>query len=238
MEIDALKQAGLTKNQAIIYVTLLKLGETSAQQIIRESKLHRSRVYDSLDALENQGIVSSVTKDFKKYFQAISPEKLVDFIDEKKEALKRAIPELMQLKGTKKEKVNASLYAGPTGLKAIHLEMLKEGKNIYVMGAKGIIFSEFPYFIPNFSREMKKQKLKMYCLFDTKKASEKSSSYSFIRGKVLPKGYDTESVVNIFGSKVAIVLWKEKNPTAFLIDSKEIALSFTKWFNFMWKNSK
>ena len=38
--------------------------------------------------------------------------------------------------------------------------MLKEGKDVYVLGAKGLIFTEMPYFIPNFENERIKKKIK------------------------------------------------------------------------------
>jgi len=44
--------------------------------------------------------------------------------------------------------------------------------------------------------------------------------------------------VNIFGDKVAIVLWKEKHPSGFMIDNTDIAKSFKKWFDLIWKISK
>lgn len=53
---------------------------------------------------------------------------------------------------------------------------------------------------------------------------------------VFPKGFDSNGVVNIFGNKVAIVLWKEKYPSAFIIENKEIADSFRKWFNLIYKS--
>ncbi len=233
-----LEQIGLTSNQSKIYLALLKLGEASAHQIMKESGLHRSRVYDGLENLEKKGIVSSVVRDFTHYFQAVEPEKLLDFVEEKKEALRQSLPELKQLQGLKKEEINASVYKGREGLKAIHLELLKENKDIFVLGAKGLIFSEFPYFIPNFEREMKKRRIKMICLFDDKNSQRRAKEYSFVRGEVLPKNYDSNGVVNICGNKVITVLWEEKYPTAFMIDNKEIAVAYKKWFDLLWKNIK
>lgn len=238
METSSLEKAGLTKNQANIYISLLKLGEASAQQIMKESGMHRSRVYDSLEHLEKQGIVSSVVRDFKKYFQAIEPEKLLNYIEERKEALRQAIPQLKQLEGMKKEEIQGSVYKGQEGLKAIHYEMLKEGKDIQVLGAKGLIFSDMPYFIENFEKQRLKKKIKMICLWDNEHAKKRSEKQILVKGKLLPKGYESNGVVNIFGNKVATVLWKEKHPSAFLIDNKDIADSYRKWFDLIWNICK
>ena len=44
--------------------------------------------------------------------------------------------------------------------------------------------------------------------------------------------------INIFGNKVAIVLWKERFPTAFVIDNKSVADSFRKWSQLISKVSE
>ena len=232
-----LEQIGLTKNQSAVYLALLKLGSTTAQNIIKESGMHRSRVYDSLERLEDLGLVSYVVKDFKKYFQAANPEKLLDYLDEKKEIVNQILPELKKLEGMKKEVISASVYKGKEGIKTIHSEMLKEGKEVLVLGAKGMIFKELPYFIPNFEKERIKKKIKFKLIYDKKEVKEFEKNKvkrKLFEGKPFPEGFDSKSVVNIFGNKVAIVLWK-KYPSAFMIENKDVADSFRKWFEFMYK---
>ena len=239
MNISILEKIGLTKNQSAVYLSLLKLGSASAQNIIKESGLHRSQVYDSLEKLQNLGLVSYVVKDFKKYFQAAQPEKLIDYIEEKKEVINQIIPELKKLEGMKKEIIEASVYKGKEGIKTIHSEMLREGKEVYVLGAKGMIFKELPYFMPNFERERIKKKVKFKLLYDKKEFEEfekETIKRKFFEGKTLPSGFESGSVVNIFGNKVAIVLWKEY-PSAFMIENKDVADSFRKWFEFIYKKS-
>lgn len=238
---NSLEKLGLTKNQSVVYISLLKLGSTNAQNIIKESGMHRSRVYDSLEKLQQLGLVSFVVKDFKKYFQASKPEKLLDYIYEKKEIVNQILPELEKIEGLKKEEINASIYKGNEGLKTIHSDMLKEGKEVYVLGAKGMIFTELPYFIPNFERERIKKKIKFTLIYDkqeVKKFEKDIVKRTMFEGRVLPKGFESNGVINIFGNKVAIVLWKEKYPSAFMIESKDVADAFRKWFNFMYKKLK
>ena len=237
MDSTKLEKIGLTKNQSVVYISLLKLGSTNVQNIIKESGMHRSRVYDSLEKLQQLGLVSFVVKDFKKYFQAANPEKLLDYINEKREIVTQTLPELKNLEGMKKEEINASIYKGNEGLKTIHSEMLKEGKEVFVLGAKGMIFTELPYFIPNFERERIKKKIKFTLIYDkkeVKKYEKEIVKRKLFVGKPLPSGFESNGVVNIFGDKVAIVLWKEKYPSAFLIENKDIADSFRKWFKFIY----
>lgn len=232
MEIDitVLEKIGLTRNQATVYLSLLKLGSSSAQSIIKESAMHRSRVYDSLEKLEDLGLVSFVVKNFKKYFQAVSPEKLLDYIEEQKESIKQVLPQLKKLEGTQKEEINASIYKGKEGIKTILSMVLKEKQDFYIFGAKGLIFRKLKYFMPNFEKERTKRKIKFIRLFDNKERAIASLKDLLAEGKILPIEFGVSSIVWIFGSKVAILLWKEEYPTAFLIEKKEIADSFRKWF--------
>ncbi|MFT4303819.1 MAG: TrmB family transcriptional regulator [Candidatus Woesearchaeota archaeon] len=234
MNTKTLENIGLTRNQAEVYVTLLKLGSATAQQIIKESGIQRSPVYDALEKLRDKGLVSFVTKDFKKYFQAESPKALYGYLEEKKEEISQIMPQLEALEGMKKENINASIYKGKEGLKTIHYDMLKEGKQIDVIGGKGLIFSELKYYIPHWEKERIKKKMKWRILWDNKKIRDEVIKRKYVDGKVLPKGTETSSVVNIYGNKVAIFLWKEKYPTAFVIDNKDVADSFRKWFNLLY----
>ncbi|MFA6462329.1 MAG: helix-turn-helix domain-containing protein [Candidatus Woesearchaeota archaeon] len=235
MDTTHLEKLGLTRNESVVYISLLKLGSTSAQHLIKESELHRSRVYDALESLQRKGLASHVVKDFKKYFQAVDPSQLLKYLDEQKEHLKEILPELEGIKGMKKEEISATIYKGREGLKTIHSEMLREGKDVRVLGAKGLIFSELKYFMPNFERERIKKKMRWICLWDKKGVENRRKKDSFVKGKTLPSGSESNGVVNIFGDKVAIVLWKELYPTGFMIDNKDIADAFRKWFELILK---
>ena len=59
---DVLEEIGLSKNEAKIYLTLLRLGNVTATDIIKESGVHRSNVYDVLDSLVKKGCVAYIQK--------------------------------------------------------------------------------------------------------------------------------------------------------------------------------
>lgn len=245
MDTNILEKIGLTKNEIKIYLALLKLGSSTTIKIIRETGLHRSRVYEGLERLQDKGLVSFVIKDFKKYFQAEKPNRLITHIDEKKKELeedkgkiKKILSELVSLENIKKEEINAQIYKGKEGLKTIHNDMLKQGQKIYVLGAKCLIFEELRYFMPNFEKERIKREIKWICLFDKKESYDKFKNHKFMESRLLDEKYKGLGVVNIYSNRVAIVLWKEENPTTFLITSKELADSFKNWFRIIWESTK
>ena len=234
MDTKILENIGLTRNQVEIYLALLKLGSVTAQEIIKESGLHRSPVYDALEKLHEKGLVGFVEKDFKKYFQAVPPKKLYSYLEEKKQEISELMPELEKLESSNVENINASIFKGKEGLKAIHYDMLKEGKQIDVLGGKGLIFSELPYYIPHWEKERVKKKMKWRILWDKEEVKKEVIKKPLVIGKTLPKGKETKSVINIYGNKVAIFLWQDKNPTAFVIDNKDVADSFRIWYDLLY----
>ena len=145
------------------------------------------------------------------------------------------MPELEKLENTKKEKINATIYKGTEGLKAIHNDMLKEGMQIDVLGGKGLIFSELKYFITQWDKKRVKQNIKWRIIWDNENIKNEIIKKKLVTGKVIPKEFQTSSVINIYGNKVAIFSWENKTPDAFVIDNKEIANSFRKWFELIYE---
>src|SRR3989338_1530951 len=235
MDTTILEKVGLTRNEITVYLTLLKCGSIPTQKIIKESGLHRSRIYESLGRLEQMGLVSSVVKDFRRYFHGAKPEMLLNFVEEKKESLRQLLPDLQSLQGTENEELDGSAYKGKEGIKTILAMVLKEKKDLYVLGAKGLIFSELKYFMPNFERERIKAKIKFIRIYDSKEHQKMALKAELVESKSFPPGLASEAVIWIFGSKVVILHWKNKIHSAFVIDKKEVADAFRKWFLLIYK---
>ncbi len=56
--------------------------------------------------------------------------------------------------------------------------------------------------------------------------------------RFLPKGFSTPAVINVYGDKVVNVLWKGAYPLCFMIKNKDIADSYKRWFDILWRHSK
>ena len=88
MEIErALESLGLTKTESIIYLTLLKIGESTAVQLAKETKVHRRTIYDNFNILLKKGLVNFKIKNGVKYFGATNPITLQTFLEEKEKIL-------------------------------------------------------------------------------------------------------------------------------------------------------
>ena len=71
MDTIILKKIGLTDNEIKIYVTLLKIGSSTAYEISQKTGIYRVHVYDKLEQLMDKGLATYVYQGTKKIFQAI-----------------------------------------------------------------------------------------------------------------------------------------------------------------------
>src|SRR3990167_5070088 len=125
---NQLEKAELSPNEAKCYLTLLKFGSASANEISRKSGIHRVSVYDALRGLREKGLISQITKANKLLFEAGNPEKIIEIINEKEEQLeevKKIVPQLQLDFRMAKERQEVHSFKGLAGIKTVLWEMLK-----------------------------------------------------------------------------------------------------------------
>jgi len=247
---EILEKAGLSKNEAKVYLALLDLGLTSSKAIIEKTELHRQLVYDSLNLLIEKGLVSFVIQSNRKFFRASDPKEFLDYFNKKEEDLEkqksefeRILPQLNAKKEESSEKQETTVYSGNKGIKSLLGDMLNQKEEILTIGASEIEAEAFQYHLqfnlPKFHkfREQKKIPYKILLSEDLIKRAKKLNKLKNTQVKILKKEFTSNSSTNIYGDKVSIILWGS-SPFGILIKSKEIAESQRKHFNLLWKIAK
>jgi sugar-specific transcriptional regulator TrmB len=231
MDFD-ITEIGMTKNEGRVYLALLELGPSLAGQISRKTGLHRRNVYDITERLIQKGIIGYIKKNNRKLFEAASPQRLKEIIDEKQKSLQEVMPELNELYQKTKEKQETNFYKGTEGLKTIFRDQL-QSKEILILGASNSAFEILPFYFKWYDRDRKKKKIKVRIIAN--KQFNKSIPLSEMR--YLPEKYSNPLAINIWQDKVAIILWKSP-PLAIVIKNKEIADSYKKYFELIWNSAK
>ena len=126
MDKEILKQFGLTNNEVEVYLTLLKKGSISVNEIAEKSGLNRQAVYDALTRLLDKGFVNYVTKNSKKYFQGIKPEKILEYLKEKEERFNLILPDLIKLTKLPREDTFVEFYKGKDVVRTVYRDIIKE----------------------------------------------------------------------------------------------------------------
>ena len=241
MNLKILEELGLTKNEAKVYLALLELGTTSAGLIIKKLGMHRAAVYNLLDLLIDKGLVSYVIKANRKYFEAHDPNRLLEFLDSKKQELimkehelKKLLPELQLKRKLSREEQEGTIYKGKKGLKSIFEDILSEKKPWFVFGATGQFKEIFHAYFIHFHERRIKLNIPLKIIFNEKiikEKREKELKFSTIR--YLDESYITPSTTYIYGNKIVIIIWSGE-PMAFVIRSKQVVDSYKVFFNLLW----
>ena len=242
---DKLERIGLSKAETKMYLTMIKLGSSATGAIVRETGLRKSTVYESLSRLLEKGLVSYVIKNNIKFFEAVDPDRLVDFLDDQKRELdesksdiKKILPELKSMRSPLKPHAEAHVLLGIEGFKTMRRDVLKYAKGEHLM--LGAISRE-PIIMPQFwvwlNRERVKRKIKLRVLHQ-QNTSEKALSSGMLEMKFLPKDVTIPAVINIYGDRVVSLLWKENYPICFMLINKDISDSYRKYFDILWNISR
>ena len=83
METETLEKIGLTKNESIVYLTLVKSGSIKTAEILKKSGLNSGRIYDTLESLKHKGLVSESSINGVKHFTASPPDQLKDYFQQR-----------------------------------------------------------------------------------------------------------------------------------------------------------
>jgi sugar-specific transcriptional regulator TrmB len=241
-EQEKLIKLGLSKNEANIYLFLLKNPNITTGLIIKETGISNSRVYESLNSLISKGLVTYVIQKDGKYFNAAPPEKFLEKEEERKKRVEELVPELKKLKLDKEFKTNTMVFEGFEGFKTAFKKIIDDcprEETIHILG-----FSEQPYateslrtFLTNMNLKSAQKKHKLKILLDNSvketlgndREKEKNTEVRY-----MPKGYISPGAIDVFDNYVYIFLWEEK-PFVFMIKNDKIAESFKQYFNFLWK---
>lgn len=243
---EILRELGLSPNEARVYETLLKAGESSVQVISNKSGVHRRNVYDSLSKLNEKGLVSESFIKGEKNFKAIDPSKLLGLLKEKEAKLNEVLPKMEEKFNSSQEKEEAYFYRGIEGFKNYLDNILKTKETVYFIGAKAFwLDKRLQHFLPNFERERKKLGIKFMHLFDYEIKEQKPEILKIVGKpyKFLPKEYSSNTAVDIFGPYVVTFVGVkpgilDEEPLMFIMKSRRLADGYRKFFKFMWDSCK
>jgi len=228
-----LNQAGLTGNEAKVYLELLKKGELSANQLAKSLGLDRTLSYTILNHLIEKGLVNYIIKDNKKFFNAENPENLINPLKEKEIIIKDLIQELNKIQIIKEAPYEIKIYEGKEGLRTFLKQMIKY-KEIASFGATGKIYEYF-YEIPALVKEIEKKGFTARFITSPKFKEHEMTKIRGVQIKYL--NIKSHATTSIFGDYISIHILTQK-PLIILVKNKEIAESYKNHFEILWKSAK
>lgn len=257
---ELIENAGLTEGESKVYLALLGIGQSTAGPIIKKSGVANSIIYKILDSLIEKGLVSFITKEKTKYFQAANPHKIVDYIEEKKEQLEEdklkvesLLPQLIGLAKPSKG-LSIQVFEGFKGFITAWETMyskLGKGDEYHCFGGYVLQEERFHSYWKRDHIRRKKAGIKSRMLFNKgtlRETLENRNTFWECDSRYMPSDVKTPAFFTVFKDTTMIQLQTLKNvpgeelavekPVAIIIENKEIAETFDAYFMDYWKKSK
>ncbi len=242
---NILMNAGLTKEQAMVYSALLTTNYMEAGRTSLKVGLDRTFVYKILGQLTDLGLVEK-NENLGKVakFTALHPAKLKEIFDSKIKKLENAqkivesgIGNLISAHNLNSSKPNVTFYEGIDGVKRIYRDILYDKQDVFVI--KSVHDSDHKEVIDLKEENYKKRidaGIKTTILapqghtsieYVSKINSKFFTGYSLSKEKLL-----IPAQIVIYGDKVAIVDFKDEIITT-LIENPDVATTFKQMFNLL-----
>ncbi len=238
--LETLENAGLSENEAKIYLLLLEEGQMKANGIAVKTGLQRRSVYDTLHRLEGKGMVGKAKVSGVMTFSASPPSSLLTFLDEKRSAIENILPALAK-KFEAGEETQVSVFYGAAGIKTVLEDILELVPEFYYSYHGQMQFYNYmPRFIQMFHDKCAEKRIwAKYLLLDVPIARKRSklmpeSKVKFIDAKTLSAGVWWTYADRL----VLFVLPPEKEPVTIYIKNGELAKAFQGSFENMFKSTK
>jgi len=238
MDTDILQDLGLTPTEIKVYMTLLEIGSSSAGKILEKSKLPNSTIHRDLNSLIEKGIVSFILEGKRKIYQATEPERFFDFIEDKKRKFEEILPELKKKQKANVNEESASVYKGVKGIKEVYDIMINSSGKEYNTFGGGPITEKImglTWWL-NLHKRRVENKLPSRQIFDesVREGGKEIAKNKLTNIKYLDKDFAQFQETIIVGDSVAIAVFSD-NPYAFLVKDKNVAESYKKYFELLWK---
>lgn len=245
MEVENLIKLGFNKNEAKVYLAIIKFRKADARTIIQKTKFHKNIVYDNLEKLIDKGLVSFIIENSRKVFEITSSNSLVDYfnekekeIQEKKKSAEKISKEIDKIAKELPQKQEATVYRGINALRSFYNETLKKGDYVVFGSPQEAVDTMSALYWENYNLKRTQNKIIVKMIFNySLRYHGKKLVNKFTKIRYFEKDFEPLTETLIQGDEVAITVWT-KEPILFLIKDKQVANSYMKFFNQMWKTAK
>lgn len=236
--IEQLEELGLSQHEALIYLSVLKHGESPAGVILDDVKLHREQVYRALKRLVDSGFLTSFEKRKRNYYFAIDPDVLVNQAKAKVAVAESLQPFLKELHQKKPQIIRVT-----EGEEAIRLQLediietVGEGGEYLVLGGLGQgYYDAASKYINLFQKRLLKKGIKGRILAYEGSEYPKDASFGeSVSVKRIKRPTDFPASTVIYGNKVGIDLLDPQNTAIITIENEKVAESFRQTFEVLWR---
>lgn len=237
---------GLTEADTKVYLTLNQRGESDISTLLKETKLSRTAIYDSINSLTEMKLLTHRKVGKTAYYNITHPQQLEQLLNEKKMAeanqernFQASIASLTEMYELVSDQPGLYSFAGKEGIIKVYEELLADGQNIDSIEDKG----EMKNFIPQYSAVEFPRKRIQHNIFNrviapaintinpTNPAQLRETH--FVDPELFPFGMD----IKMNNKKVVMVTFQKDTAIGVVIIHPVIVKNFQVLFNWLWHMS-
>lgn len=240
MDKSILREAGFTEYETEIYLALLQYGQLSAYGLADKAGLYRQATYDALHRLLEKGYVSTIKEKKTQLYKALSPELVLEYLQEKTEKFKHLLPELQSLQSRSQEKLVVETYKGKNVTRIALRDIIRclkkiGGEVLATTKDESVALEQYGTTTEQYERDLFAYKIKERVIIQEGARGMLKKGTSAYR--TLPRQHLNPHPVQIYGDNVQILVWGNPDHLV-IIRSKDVAEGYKKQFELLWKLAK
>ncbi len=241
------KKIGFSEGEGKVYEAILNTETPTLQKIHELSGIERRNVYDIINKLISKGLVTYVTENRKKVYHITHPNKILTYLEDKKQEaenakkeLEKELSKLVKSYESNKEDVSVQIFRGPEGMKALYEDLLNYPDN-YFIGANFGVKKYLGTFWERWNARREQKRVFWHDILPQVTLDKDLPNYykkekmKYYEYKVLPPEFGSSHFIVIYGNKVGNLIWTDPL-YAFTVENTVIAKNYMDYFNFLWKS--
>ncbi|NCO05329.1 MAG: hypothetical protein GW939_04265 [Candidatus Magasanikbacteria bacterium] len=234
---------GLDETEARVYSALLTLGSGTVTEVTSTADVTRTLGYSVLEKLQSYGLVKNVSRETskKKIFIAESPEKIVNFVEKRKndwndklEEAKKSLPNILSLykmgsKPVLRYEENISIVEN------VSRETFSEGSEICsIINLNGCSDSLKSIVIKNISDNSLSRKV--IIIDEDDQSLIEASHIKKISSEMVPSLKNLKGEVSFQGKTMLAITPKQMDVSATIIECDTVNMMLSALFDLAWNN--
>ncbi len=240
----------ITEKERRVLESLFRLGQSTVNQISKDTLINRTALYHTLDSLTKKGLITQFEKEKIAHYQPIALDHYETWAKTQIKELQKGYEYDVQKFKSVQQKGNLSLYAdvkyfeGMDSMKNLFSDTIynNKGKLLYTITdyEKGYIMHG-DWFNKVYLPERVKRGIRVKSILpDTPLGrSYLASAKELLRDMCFVDIFkDLGLEICLYDSKLAIIVFDEKHPLGIIIQNEIISHAFQKLFDYIWKTGK
>jgi sugar-specific transcriptional regulator TrmB len=248
---ETLKKAGLSAEEAQVYMSLIESGAQSATQLGLGTNVARTYVYAVTKSLIAKNLAKESKRGRLTVFEATSPDHLLSLIEAKKLEVTAAERELEGVLGVLKSKFSSveakpvvTYFEGVEGIKKVYKDTLSVGQPILALVETSKVHPEiYEWVTKEYAPRRIQARISVKAIVTSGPSTEAYTELNereFRETRLVDSSqFPFEHEINIYGDKLAIINHnKESKLIGIIIENKATSDTFKSWFGLTWDGLK